>query len=152
MNLAGAKRQAGRAGGEEETSSFHTSIVCTLLETVSRPKLFLIDSFRLHLPRLSCAGTLRSAADAHQRRALHRSRLHLHNMIRKLRESYRPEYIVAVFESVGPTFRDEEFAEYKANRAGDAGGSRRADSVGCAGRSKRCAFRCSSSIAMKPTT
>ena len=40
-----------------------------------------------------------------------------HNMIRKLLESYHPEYIVAVFESTGPTFRDEAFAEYKANRS-----------------------------------
>ena len=40
-----------------------------------------------------------------------------HNMIRKLVTSYKPEYIAAVFESAGPTFRDEAFAEYKANRA-----------------------------------
>lgn len=40
-----------------------------------------------------------------------------HNMIRKLMTTYHPEYIAAVFESAGPTFRDEAFAEYKANRA-----------------------------------
>lgn len=40
-----------------------------------------------------------------------------HNMIRKLRGDYNPELIAAVFESAGPTFRDEAFAEYKANRA-----------------------------------
>lgn len=39
-----------------------------------------------------------------------------HNMIRKLLASYQPEYIAAVYESMGPTFRDEVFAEYKANR------------------------------------
>lgn len=39
-----------------------------------------------------------------------------HNMIRKLLASYRPDYIAAVFES-GPSFREQEFAEYKANRA-----------------------------------
>ncbi len=39
-----------------------------------------------------------------------------HNMLRKLTSSYKPEYIVAVFESSGPTFRDEAFKDYKANR------------------------------------
>jgi DNA polymerase-1 len=38
-----------------------------------------------------------------------------HNMVRKLRTEYRPEYLVAVFES-GRTFREETFADYKANR------------------------------------
>jgi DNA polymerase-1 len=40
-----------------------------------------------------------------------------HNMVRRLLSQYQPEYIAAVFESLGPTFRDQEFAEYKANRA-----------------------------------
>jgi len=39
-----------------------------------------------------------------------------HNMLRKLKTQYKPEYLTAVFESLGPTFRDEAFADYKANR------------------------------------
>ncbi len=38
-----------------------------------------------------------------------------HNMLRKLRTEYKPQYIAAVFES-GRTFREENYAEYKANR------------------------------------
>ena len=38
-----------------------------------------------------------------------------HNMLRKLRAAYHPEYIAAIFES-GKTFREETYAEYKANR------------------------------------
>jgi DNA polymerase-1 len=38
-----------------------------------------------------------------------------HNMVRKLRMAYHPEYIAAVFES-GKTFREETYAGYKANR------------------------------------
>jgi len=38
-----------------------------------------------------------------------------HNMVRKLREAYHPEYIAAVFEK-GKTFREEAYAGYKANR------------------------------------
>jgi len=37
-------------------------------------------------------------------------------MLRNLLAAYKPEYLAAVFESEGPTFREQEFAEYKANR------------------------------------
>ena len=40
----------------------------------------------------------------------------LHNMVRKLRQTYAPEYLAAVYESLGPSFRSEEFADYKATR------------------------------------
>ena len=39
-----------------------------------------------------------------------------HNMVRRLQTVYKPEYLAAIFESFGPTFRDEAFAGYKANR------------------------------------
>jgi DNA polymerase-1 len=38
------------------------------------------------------------------------------NMLRKLGRQYEPPYIAAVFESEGPTLREQEFAAYKANR------------------------------------
>ncbi len=40
-----------------------------------------------------------------------------HNMVRKLKAQHKPEYLAAIFESEGPTFRDEAFAAYKANRS-----------------------------------
>ncbi len=40
-----------------------------------------------------------------------------HNMVRRLLTKEQPEYVAAIFESAGPTFRDEAFAEYKANRS-----------------------------------
>ncbi|MFM9903288.1 MAG: DNA polymerase I [Pyrinomonadaceae bacterium] len=39
------------------------------------------------------------------------------NMLRKLINDERPEYIAAVFDTSAPTFRHDSFAEYKANRA-----------------------------------
>ncbi len=39
-----------------------------------------------------------------------------HNMVRRLLAKEKPEYLAAIFESSGPTFRDEAFAAYKANR------------------------------------
>ncbi len=39
-----------------------------------------------------------------------------HNMVRRLKSVHSPEYLAAIFESSGPTFRDEVFEAYKANR------------------------------------
>jgi len=39
-----------------------------------------------------------------------------HNMVRRLCDTQKPDYLAAVFESQGPTFRDEAFEAYKANR------------------------------------
>ena len=39
-----------------------------------------------------------------------------HNMVRKLVSQHKPDYLAAIFESEGPTFRDEAFDAYKANR------------------------------------
>jgi DNA polymerase-1 len=38
------------------------------------------------------------------------------NMLRKLLNDEKPDYIAAVFDTMAPTFRDEMYAEYKANR------------------------------------
>jgi DNA polymerase I len=40
-----------------------------------------------------------------------------HNMLRKLSKAFAPQYMAAVFEGKGKTHREEEFAEYKANRS-----------------------------------
>src|SRR5579863_2689166 len=39
------------------------------------------------------------------------------NMLKKLAKTFAPAYMAAIFESLGPTHRDELFAEYKANRS-----------------------------------
>ena len=39
------------------------------------------------------------------------------NMLRKLEREHKPEYMAAIFESEGPTLREQEFTAYKANRA-----------------------------------
>ena len=38
-------------------------------------------------------------------------------MLRKLLDDQKPEYVVAAFDVAGPTFREELYADYKANRA-----------------------------------
>ena len=38
------------------------------------------------------------------------------NMLRKLAKTFEPQYMAAIFESLGKTLREETYAEYKANR------------------------------------
>ena len=38
------------------------------------------------------------------------------NMLRKLRDDFSPHYLAAVFDVAAPTFRDQQYKEYKANR------------------------------------
>ncbi len=82
-----------------------------------RPRLFLIDSFGFifrayHARARTPAPAMRTSA------GLPTEAVYIfNNMLRKLTTTHKPEYISAVFESAGPTFREQEFAEYKANRA-----------------------------------
>ena len=39
------------------------------------------------------------------------------NMLRKLREDFSPDHLAAVFDVAAPTFRDQQYKEYKANRS-----------------------------------
>jgi len=82
-----------------------------------RPRLFLIDSygfiFRAYHARARSAAPPMRTSTGISTEAVYI----FHNMLRKLTAAYRPEYVAAVFESEGPTFREQEFAEYKATRA-----------------------------------
>src|SRR5689334_5095297 len=94
------------------------------MAAVARPRLFLIDSFGFifrayHARARSAAPPMRTST------GLSTEAVYIfHNMLRKLVTAYKPEYIAAIFESIGPTIRSQSFAEYKANRAetpGDLG-------------------------------
>ena len=80
------------------------------------PRLFLIDSFGFifrayHARARSGAPPMRTAG-GFSTEAVYI----FHNMVRKLVNQFEPTHIAAVFESEGPTFRDEAFEAYKANR------------------------------------
>jgi DNA polymerase-1 len=79
-------------------------------------RLFLIDSFGFifrayHARARSGAPPMRTGSGT-STEAIYI----FHNMVRRLIAKEKPEYLAAIFESAGPTFRDEAFAEYKANR------------------------------------
>jgi DNA polymerase I len=80
-----------------------------------RARLFLIDSYGFifrayHARARSGAPPMRTTTGIPTEAVLI-----FHNMVRKLRAAYQPEYMAAIFES-GKTFREEQYAEYKANR------------------------------------
>ena len=80
------------------------------------PRLFLIDSFGFifrayHARARSGAPPMRTGA-GFSTEAVYI----FHNMVRKLRTQHKPDYLAAIFESQGPTFRDEVFEAYKATR------------------------------------
>jgi DNA polymerase I len=84
---------------------------------MATPRLFLIDSFGFifrayHARARSGAPPMRTTT------GISTEAVYIfHNMLRKLVNEYKPEYMAAVFESsAGPTFRSEAFADYKANR------------------------------------
>jgi DNA polymerase-1 len=83
---------------------------------MARPRIFLIDTFgfvfrAFHARGRVAAPTMRTSG------GLPTEAVYIfNNMLRKLTSAYKPEYVAAVFESEGPTFREQEFAEYKANR------------------------------------
>ncbi len=83
---------------------------------MSTPQLFLIDSFGF-IFRAFHARARMSAPPMRTTEGLATEAVYIfHNMVRKLLETYKPAYVAAVYESLGPTLREQEFAAYKANR------------------------------------
>jgi DNA polymerase-1 len=84
---------------------------------VPAPRIFLIDSYgfifrAFHARARMQAPPMRTAAGLPTEAVLI-----FNNMLKKLAKTFAPEYMAAIFESLGPTHRDELFAEYKANRS-----------------------------------
>ena len=80
------------------------------------PRIFLVDTFglifRAYYGRArSSVGSLRTSSGMPTEAVYV-----FNNMLKAMLEEKRPEYVVAVWEGRGPTFRDEIFPEYKANR------------------------------------
>src|SRR5580700_199430 len=87
------------------------------LITPVAPRLFLIDSFgfifRAYHARARSGVPPMRTTTGHATEAV----FIFNNMVRKLQKSFEPQYMAAIFEGLGKTHRDEEYAEYKANRA-----------------------------------
>ncbi len=83
---------------------------------MGRGRLFLIDTFgfvfRAYHARARSAAPMMRTSSGQPTEAVYI----FTNMLRRLMADHRPDYIAAVFESEGPTFREQEYADYKANR------------------------------------
>jgi DNA polymerase-1 len=83
---------------------------------VAAPRLFLIDSygfiFRAYHARARTGAPPMRTSTGISTEAV----FIFTNMLRKLSKSFEPKYMAAVFESIGKTHRETEYAEYKANR------------------------------------
>ena len=84
---------------------------------MSRPRLFLIDTFGFifrayHARARMGAPPMRTSTGLNTEAVLI-----VNNMLKKLVKAWKPDFIAAVFESLGKTHRDDEYAAYKANRA-----------------------------------
>jgi DNA polymerase-1 len=81
-----------------------------------QPRLFLIDTYGF-IFRAYHARARMGAPPMRTSTGLSTEAVYIFtNMVRKLQKTFEPRHMAAVFESLGPTFRDQEFAEYKANR------------------------------------
>src|SRR5258705_3415707 len=83
---------------------------------MAQKRLFLIDTFGFifrayHARARSGAPPMRTGAGVSTEAIFI-----FNNMLRKLTKTYKPSSIAAVFECAGPTLREQEFTEYKANR------------------------------------
>nr|MCU0974676.1 DNA polymerase I [Burkholderiales bacterium] len=80
-------------------------------------RLFLIDSFGF-IFRAYHARARSGAPPMRTRGGMSTEAVYIfHNMVKRLLERFTPDAVAAVFESEGPTFREQQFAAYKANRA-----------------------------------
>lgn len=80
------------------------------------PRLYLLDSFNLifrayHARQRSGQPPMRTSRGSSTEAVYI-----FHNMVRRIKRQFAPDLLAAVFESEGPTFRDQMFDQYKANR------------------------------------
>src|SRR5438552_2629965 len=83
---------------------------------MAQKRLFLIDTFGFifrayHARARSGAPPMRTSTGLSTEAVFI-----FNNMLRKLTKTYKPNWITTVFESAGPTLREQEYKEYKANR------------------------------------
>src|SRR5204862_1721400 len=78
-------------------------------------RLFLIDAMSFIFRAYHAMARQRSMST---RKGLPTAAIYVFvNMLRKLRDDFSPHYLAAVFDVAAPTFRDQKYKEYKANRS-----------------------------------
>lgn len=80
------------------------------------PRLFLVDSFNFIFRAFHARQRMNAPPMRTSRGSSTEAIYIFHNMLRRLIKQYQPDYLAAVYESEGPTFRDQAFPAYKATR------------------------------------
>ena len=81
-----------------------------------RPRLFLIDSYGFIFRAFHARARMQAPPMRTTTGLPTEAVLIFYNMLRKLSKTFEPRYMAAIFESLGKTHREDEYAEYKANR------------------------------------
>jgi DNA polymerase-1 len=82
----------------------------------SAPRIFLIDTYGFIFRAFHARARMQAPPMRTTTGLPTEAVLIFNNMLRKLSKTFGPQYMAAIFESLGKTHRDELFAEYKANR------------------------------------
>ena len=83
--------------------------------SVDGDRIFLIDTMSFIFRAYHAMARQRSMST---RKGLPTAAIYVFvNMLRKLRDDFSPQYLAAVFDVAAPTFRDQQYKEYKANRS-----------------------------------
>src|SRR6202167_1431378 len=83
----------------------------------SAPRIFLIDTYGFIFGAFHARARMQAPPMRTTTGLPTEAVLIFNNMLRKLSKTFAPQYMAAIFESLGKTHRDELFAEYKANRS-----------------------------------
>jgi DNA polymerase I len=86
-----------------------------LSRTTDQDRIFLIDAMSFIFRAYHAMARQRGMST---RKGLPTAAIYVFvNMLRKLRDDFSPHYLAAVFDVAAPTFRDQQFKDYKANRS-----------------------------------
>ena len=86
-----------------------------LVPTTDPERIFLIDAMSFIFRAYHAMARQRGMST---RKGLPTAAIYVFvNMLRKLRDDFSPHYLAAVFDVAAPTFRDQQYKEYKANRS-----------------------------------
>jgi len=81
------------------------------------PRIFLIDTYGFIFRAFHARARMQAPPMRTTTGLPTEAVLIFNNMLRKLSKTFAPQYMAAIFESLGKTHREEAFAEYKANRS-----------------------------------
>jgi DNA polymerase I len=103
-------------GTDEQTSSASVGKPSVVPRSADdRERIFLIDAMSFIFRAYHAMARQRGMST---RKGLPTAAIYVFvNMLRKLRDDFSPQYLAAVFDVAAPTFRDQQYKEYKANRS-----------------------------------